>query len=125
MSGQRVKAEGEEERKNIAVLCEKIDALSGRIKALEELVIKSAEQRVELENLTAQVNALWKKHDILTSPEGTIQTLRAHQGGCPRGQLKWIRTAIIALGGAMVTMFGYQLMSIHALYEAISKIAVK
>ena len=76
----------------------KIDEQSGEIKE-QSRAIKDisatlsviAVQRERIKHVETSQLALWKKYDMLVSPDtGPLQRLMKHQASCPRDQIKFL-----------------------------------
>ena len=76
----------------------KIDEQSGEIKEqsraikdISDTLSIIAVQKERIKYVEGQQTALWKKYDMLTSPDtGSLQRLMKHQASCPRDQIKFL-----------------------------------
>lgn len=97
--------------------------IAKRIEKIESGIETVITHNEQIASIQQQLNALWRKYDTLTGPEGTIQKITNQQSSCPRNQLKWIWGAIGIVITAGVAGMGYQITTIHALYSAIQTAA--
>ena len=76
----------------------KIDEQSGEIKEqsraikdISDTLSIIAVQKERIKHVEGQQTALWKKYDMLVSPDtGPLQRLMKHQASCPRDQIKFL-----------------------------------
>ena len=69
----------------------KIDEQGKEIKVISDTLSVIAVQRERIKHVEIQQVALWKKYDILVSPDtGPLQRLMKHQASCPRDQIKFL-----------------------------------
>ena len=69
----------------------KIDEQSKEIKVISDTLSVIAVQRERIKHVETNQVALWKKYDMLTSPDtGSLQRLMKHQASCPRDQIKFL-----------------------------------
>ena len=69
----------------------KIDEQGREIKVISDTLSVIAVQRERIKHVEIQQVALWKKYDILVSPDtGPLQRLMKHQASCPRDQIKFL-----------------------------------
>ena len=69
----------------------KIDEQGKEIKVISDTLSIIAVQRERIKHVEIQQVALWKKYDILVSPDtGPLQRLMKHQASCPRDQIKFL-----------------------------------
>ena len=69
----------------------KIDEQGKEIRVISDTLSVIAVQRERIKHVEIQQVALWKKYDILVSPDtGPLQRLMKHQASCPRDQIKFL-----------------------------------
>ena len=69
----------------------KIDEQGKEIKVISDTLSVIAVQRERIKHVETNQVALWKKYDMLTSPDtGSLQRLMKHQASCPRDQIKFL-----------------------------------
>ena len=69
----------------------KIDEQSKEIRVISDTLSVIAVQRERIKHVETNQVALWKKYDMLTSPDtGSLQRLMKHQASCPRDQIKFL-----------------------------------
>ena len=76
----------------------KIDEQSGEIKEqsraikdISDTLSIIAVQKERIKHVEGQQTVLWKKYDMLVSPDtGPLQRLMKHQASCPRDQIKFL-----------------------------------
>ena len=69
----------------------KIDEQGKEIKVISDTLSIIAVQRERIKHVEIQQVALWKKYDMLVSPDtGPLQRLMKHQASCPRDQIKFL-----------------------------------
>ena len=69
----------------------KIDEQGKEIKVISDTLSIIAVQKERIKHVEAQQTALWKKYDMLVSPDtGPLQRLMKHQASCPRDQIKFL-----------------------------------
>jgi len=69
----------------------KIDEQGKEIKVISDTLSVIAVQRERIKHVETSQLALWKKYDMLTSPDtGPLQRLMKHQASCPRDQIKFL-----------------------------------
>ncbi len=72
-----------------------------RLGNIEKAINSIATQAVEITHLQKSVSKLWEKYDALVEDKGPIWTIRTHQGGCPREQVKGINQRLWGLYGTV------------------------
>lgn len=92
------------------LILDKLDAqekafskMDTRLTGIEKAVTDMAVQKKEIDFLTQQMNALWRKYDSLCGADGFINQIKNYQSGCPGESLK---TSIAQLWGAIVLIVG-------------------
>ncbi len=84
------------------LIIKKLDKLDGEIGGLKESINLIAVQSNQIDNLTSQVHALWKKYDIAFSPEGLVTQIMNFQAACPKETITrrlkelWLAYALLA-----------------------------
>ena len=69
----------------------KIDEQGKEIKVISDTLSVIAVQRERIKHVETSQLALWKKYDMLVSPDtGPLQRLMKHQASCPRDQIKFL-----------------------------------
>ena len=64
---------------------------SRAIKDISDTLSIIAVQKERIKHVEGQQTALWKKYDMLVSPDtGPLQRLMKHQASCPRDQIKFL-----------------------------------
>lgn len=64
------------------------DKLSAKVDRIESTISLLAVQTERLDNITIQVKAVWDKYDEAFKPGGYVETIKAHQAGCPKEAMK-------------------------------------
>ena len=85
-----------------AAILKKLDKQDERLERIESTITVLAAQAVKITNLQHQVSALWKKQDLLTSPDGMLSNIAKHQASCPRKQFPRIWWALGLLYTSML-----------------------
>ena len=84
------------------LILEKLDHLENKVDKIEDAVGLIAVQTERLNNLTEQVNALWRKNDDAFGPTGVVSQVKSFQAGCPRDSIKdslsrqWVIIGLLA-----------------------------
>ena len=83
-----------------------MEKLSTQFDELRKEVIQVAVQRKEIDHLTDQVNALWRKIDGMNEPNGILSRIREYQGACPGDALKRSISALWGAVGLVIALIG-------------------
>ena len=73
-----------------------------KVDKIETAVGLIAVQSERIDNISAQVQALWLKHDEVFSPSGIINQIKIFQASCPKDQVKetihqqWVVIGLLA-----------------------------
>ncbi len=84
------------------LIIRKLDKLDDEIEGIKESINLIAVQSNQIDNLSSQVHALWKKYDNAFSPEGSVTQIMNFQAACPKEtiirRLKelWLAYALLA-----------------------------
>lgn len=97
-----------------ALILEKLEKMEKKVDRIEDAVGLIAVQTERINNISTQVNALWRKYDDAFAPDGVVTKVKNFQASCPRDQVKldlgrqWKIIAFLAVivTGSLLKAFG-------------------
>ena len=81
-----------------------LDEHGETLKVIEATLSGIKVQDERINNMQAQLNAVWKKYDALCNPEGLVSRITNFQASCPRKQIKWIWVTLIPISFTLVAI---------------------
>jgi len=96
------------------LILQKLEGMETKMDKMESAISLLAVQSERLNNVSNQVENLWKKHDEISGPTGLVNELKNFQAGCPRDYIKqtldrqWVVIGLLAsiVSGAVLKAFG-------------------
>lgn len=83
-----------------------LQSQSMQLENIEKSLVKIAVQEERVTHVQSQVNALWSRFDLLTTPDGPITKLQQCANSCPGNALKDSITRLWAAFGIILMLIG-------------------
>jgi hypothetical protein len=70
------------------LILKQLRKLEVKVDKIETTMAQISVQTERLNNISAQINALWKKYDAAFAPDGVVTEIKNFQASCPRDHIR-------------------------------------
>ena len=70
------------------LILKQLRKLEVKVDKIETTMTQISVQTERLNNLSAQIDALWKKYDTAFTPDGVVTEIKNFQASCPRDYIR-------------------------------------